>query len=89
MLIADVIGTAVSTIRIEKISKAKLKVVKTINPLNPKDGKIFIVEDAIGVGTGERVLISDDDEAVSSILNIPKVPMRASIIARVEKINLF
>jgi len=88
MLIADVIGTAISTIRISKITNAKLKVVKTINPFNDKESRTFIVEDAIGVGVGERVIISDDDEAVSDILNINKVPMRAAIVAKVDKINL-
>ena len=88
MLIADVIGTAISTIRISKITNAKLKVVKTINPFNDKESRTFIVEDAIGVGVGERVIISDDDEAFSYILNINKVPMRAAIVAKVDKINL-
>ena len=89
MLIADVIGTAISTVRIRKINSAKLKVVRTTNPFNEKESRTFIVEDAIGVGVGERVLISDDDEVVSNILNINKVPMRAAVVAKVDKINLF
>jgi microcompartment protein CcmK/EutM len=89
MLIAVVIGTAISTIRINKISQAKLKVVSTINPFNEKESRTFIVEDAVGVGVGEKVIISDDDEAVSEILNISKVPMRAAIVAKIEKINIF
>lgn len=89
MQIAEVVGTAVSTIKIHKIQNAKLKIVKTVNPFNVKDYQYLIVEDAIGVGAGELVLVTDDDEAVSDILNIKKAPMRAAIIAKIDKINIF
>ena len=72
----EVIGSAISSIKVKKIDNTKLKLVKVIDPDGKKNKEYFMVEDAIGVGVGEKVLISD------------KVPIRASIIAKIDSVNI-
>jgi len=89
MLIAKIIGTVVSTIKVKKIENTKLLIARIINPYGVKEGKYFLVEDAIGVGVGEKVIISDDDKIVSKIVGRGKVPIRSAVVAKVDKINIY
>ena len=88
MFIAKIIGTVVSTIKINKIEKVKLLIADVIDPYGKKEGLQFLVADAIGVGEGEKVLISDDDQIVSQILGKEKVPIRSAVVAKIDKINI-
>ena len=88
MLIAKIIGSVVSTIKVKKIKNTKLKIAKAINPYGRKEDEYFLVEDAIGVGQGENVLISDCGDAVSKIVGRNKVPIRSSVIAKIDNINI-
>ena len=48
-----------------------------------------IVEDIIGVGFGEKVLISEDEISIAHMHNGKEdVPIRFCIVAKVEDINL-
>ncbi len=85
---AEVIGSAISNIKVKKIDNTKLKLVKVIGPDGKKDKEYFMVEDAIGVGIGEKVLISDNSNVVSEIVGRNRVPIRASIVAKIDSINI-
>ena len=89
MLIAKIIGTVTSTIKVKKIEGTKLKIAKTIDPEGKSTGKYFIVEDAIGVGSGEIVLLSDDDVAINRIVGREKTPIKSAVVAKVDKINIY
>ena len=88
MLMVEVIGSAISSIKVKKIDNTKLKLVKVIDPDGKKNKEYFMVEDAIGVGVGEKVLISDNGDIVSAIVGRDKVPIRASIIAKIDSVNI-
>ncbi len=89
MEIAKIIGTVVSTIKVSKIENTKLKVAQVLNPYGQAAETYYLVEDAVGVGIGETVLLADDGEAVSSIVGRENVPIRASIVAKIDKINMY
>ncbi|MCL4378379.1 MAG: EutN/CcmL family microcompartment protein [Actinobacteria bacterium] len=89
MIIGEIIGTVVSTIKVAKIYQSRLKIAKVINPFGEPTGKYFIVEDAVGVGTGEKVLISDDDGVVRKLLGKDNIPIRSAVVAKVDKINIY
>ncbi len=89
MIIGEIIGTVISTIKVSKIEHVKLKVAKVIDPFGRPTGKYFVVEDGVGVGVGEIVLISDDDVVVNRIVGIEKAPIRSAAMAKVDKINIF
>ena len=89
MVLAEVVGSVVCTVRIDPIKNAKLKLVKLIKLNGDWAGGYSIVEDSIGSGVGEKVLIADDEIAVGQMLDGRKnVPLRFCIVARVESINL-
>ncbi|MCX6383850.1 MAG: EutN/CcmL family microcompartment protein [Actinobacteria bacterium] len=89
MIIGEIIGTVVSTIKVPKIEQTRLKIAKIINPFGKPTGKYFIVEDGVGVGIGEMVLIADDDGIVNKIVGKNEVPIRSAVVAKVDKINIY
>lgn len=59
MKIARVIGSAVSTIKVESLTGSKLLVVQPATPEDQLTGSPFVAVDAVGAGTGELVLVSE------------------------------
>jgi len=89
MMLAEVIGSVVCTIRVNSLKKAKLKLAKLIKPNGDWAGSYSIVEDSIGVGVGEKILIAEDEIAIAQMLDGKEdVPIRFCIVAKVESINL-
>lgn len=89
MLLAEVIGSAVCTITVESINNKKFKLVRLIKPDNKLAGSYSIVEDLIGTGFGDKVLIAEDEIALGEMYNGKKdIPIRFCIIAKVDSINL-
>lgn len=87
MLLAQIIGTTKITIRIDPIKDASFKIAKLINPDNSYTGTYSIVEDSIGVGPGEKVLIAEDEISIANLHNGKEdIPIRFCIVAKVEDI---
>ena len=59
MRIARVIGSAVSTIKVESLRGSKLLIVQRASVADEPTGEPFVAVDAIGAGEGELVLISE------------------------------
>ncbi len=57
MLIARVVGSAVSTIKDENLRGLKLLVVQEATPTDELHGEPFIAADTVGAGEGELVVI--------------------------------
>ena len=58
MIIARVIGSAVSTIKVDSLHGSKLLVVQAATARDELLGEPFVALDAIGAGEGELVLIA-------------------------------
>ena len=63
MIIARVIGSAVSTIKSDNLRGLKLLVVSRTTPSGESIGEPFVAVDSIGAGTDELVLISQGSAA--------------------------
>ena len=63
MIIARVIGSAVSTIKESKLTGLKLLIVQKTSPSNELVGEPFIAADTVGAGEGELVIISQGSSA--------------------------
>lgn len=63
MLIARVIGSAVSTIKVESLRGSKLLVLRATSPDDVLTGDPFVAVDAIGAGHGELVLVAQGSAA--------------------------
>lgn len=89
MLLAEVIGSAVCTITVESINNKKFKLVRLIKPDNKWAGSYSIVEDMLGTGHGDKVLIAEDEIALGEMYNGKEdIPIRFCIVAKVDSINL-
>lgn len=63
MLIARVIGSAVSTIKVDSLRGSKLLVLRAAQPDDTLVGEAFVAVDAIGAGYGELVLVVEGSGA--------------------------
>ncbi|MGM0366660.1 MAG: EutN/CcmL family microcompartment protein [Actinomycetota bacterium] len=89
MEIAKIIGTVVSTIKVSKIENTRLKIAQVVDPYGRESENYYLVEDAIGVGAGETVLLADDGDTVSRIVGRENVPIRASVVAKIDNIDMY
>ena len=58
MIIARVIGSAVSTIKVDSLHGSKLLIVQRASTSDELEGDPFVAVDAIGAGEGELVIIA-------------------------------
>ncbi len=90
MVLAEVIGSATCVIRVDSLKGAKFKIVRLIKPDGSRAGSYSIVEDSIGAGTGEKVLIAEDEIAIAQMLHGKEdVPIRFCIVAKINNIDFF
>lgn len=87
MLIARVVGSAVSTIKDEKLIGLKLLVVREVTPGNELIGKPLVAIDAVGAGEGELVLIASGSSARQTTATNNK-PVDAVIMAILDSLEV-
>lgn len=87
MLIARVVGSAVSTIKDEKLTGLKLLVVREVTPANELVGKPLVAIDAVGAGEGELVLIASGSSARQTTVTNNK-PVDAVIMAILDSLEV-
>ncbi|TVR91665.1 MAG: ethanolamine utilization protein EutN [Spirochaetaceae bacterium] len=63
MIIARVVGSAVSTVKEGKLVGRKLLVVQKATPENELYGEPFIAVDTVGAGEGELVFVAEGSSA--------------------------
>lgn len=87
MLIARVVGTAISTIKDEKVKGRKLLVLKQTDPSGNLIGKPFVAIDLVDAGEGELVLTGHGSSARQT--NLTKdCPVDAVVIAVIDHLNV-
>ena len=67
MMIARVVGSAVATVKDDKLIGLKLLVVREVTPANELVGKPLVAIDAVGAGAGELVLIASGSSAGAAL----------------------
>ena len=88
MLIAEVIGSVTCVIKVNSIKDAKFKVVRLLNLDGKSKGVYYIVEDAVGVGKGEEVLLAEDEISIGQMYNgKDDIPIKHCIVAKIDHIN--
>ena len=87
MFFARVIGKVVTSVSDEGLKGLPLLLVQPLTPTREPKGKPVIATDRIGVGPGEEVFCETSKEAG---LGLPRelVPTDASIVARVDRVDL-
>ncbi len=87
MLITRVVGSAVSTIKDEKLTGLKLLVVREVTPANELVGKPLVAIDAVGAGEGELVLVAMGSSARQTTATHNK-PVDAVIMAILDSLEV-
>lgn len=86
MLLADVVGTVVATVKDSGLDARTLLVIQPINSNGDADGARLVAIDSVGVGIGERVFYVRGKEASFPFLPA-LVPADASIVGKVDAIE--
>ena len=83
MILAQVVGSVVSTSKNEKLVGYKFMIVQPIENDVLKD-KFFVAVDGVGAGIGEKVLIATGSAARLGIQN-SEAPVDATIVGIVDE----
>ena len=87
MLIARVVGTAISTVKDEKVKGRKLLILKQTDPAGKLIGKPFVAVDLVDAGEGELVLTGHGSSARQTDLT-KDCPVDAVVVAVVDTLDV-
>ena len=87
MLIARVIGTAVSTIKDEKLTGRKLLVVRQTDERGEPVGKPYVAIDTVDAGNGDLVLTASGSSARQTTIT-KDTPVDAVIMAVIDSLEV-
>ena len=88
MYIGKVIGTVVSTIKIDHLQDRKLLLVDQLNLDGEETGYYDIAVDVVQAGPGDTVMVIDEGNGARQILGIDPGAIRAVIVGVVDEIAL-
>ncbi len=88
MIVAQVIGTIVSTIKHPAFQARKLLVVQPLHLPGERADDAFIAVDAADAGVGDTVLVCQEGNSTRQVIGVPNAPVRSSIIAVIDSIHL-
>ena len=87
MLIAKVVGSAVATIKDEKLHGTKLLVVRESNVTGEPTGKPLVAIDTVDAGVGDLVLIAGGSSARQTTMTKDR-PVDAVIMAILDSLEV-
>lgn len=87
MLIANVVGTVVSTQKNRKLEGAKLLLVQPVSLDGAARGTALLAIDAVGAGIGERVLVVIEGKAAGDALGRKAAAVDAAVIGIVDAVE--
>ncbi len=87
MIIARVLGSAVSTAKDPNLTGMKLLIVAKATPANELCGEPFVAADTVGAGVGELVLIAEGSSARETPHTHAK-PVDAAIVGIVDSLEV-
>jgi microcompartment protein CcmK/EutM len=87
MILGRVIGTVVSTIKLDIYKGYKLLIVRPVDPEGNPTGKTMLAIDTVQAGTGDTVLVIDEGNSARVIIDHPTAPVRCVIAGIVDEVN--
>ena len=81
MLVGEVIGRAISTVKHSSMEGTKLLVIQPrMSDGESADGDPLVAVDAVGAGMGETVMITSDGRGARQLLGVDATPVRWTVI---------
>ena len=87
MYIGKVIGTVVSTIKIDHLDDRKLLIVDQLDLEGQETGYYDIAVDVVQAGLGDTVLVIDEGNGARQVLGLDPGAVRAVIVGIVDEVN--
>jgi microcompartment protein CcmK/EutM len=88
MLIARVVGSAVSTAKDVSLTGKKLLLVREADETGAATGPVFVAVDGVGAGTGELVLVARGSAARHSSSTDGQQPVDALVMGILDSMDI-
>ena len=88
MTLGRVIGTVVSTVKLEVLSGYKILVVQPVDPQGKDAGAVTVALDSVQAGVGDTVLIIDEGNSSRMIVGDSMAPIRTMVVGIVDQVNV-
>lgn len=85
MIIAQVVGAAVASVKLEALQAGKLLVVRQADAAGAVQGPAFLAVDLVGAGEGELVIVSQGSSARVAMGN-DRSPADAAIVGILDSV---
>ena len=87
MILGRVVGTVGATRKDERLTGAKLLVVRSVDPLGRDEAGYLVAVDTVDAGTGERVLVVTGSSARMAA-GLKDCPVDAAIVGIVDSVEV-
>jgi len=86
--IAEVTGEVITTKKNKRLFGYPLLVLDVLDLDGTKTGEEIIAFDSIGVGRGEKALVTIEGDAAVQIIGYSDAPVDAVVVGKIDSINL-
>jgi len=87
MLLAEVIGHLVATVKHPTFEGYKMMLVQPVAPDGRPNGAQMMAVDSVGAGAGERVLVVVEGRSAGDAVGNRRAPLDAAIVGIVDRID--
>ncbi|MFH1279527.1 MAG: EutN/CcmL family microcompartment protein [Candidatus Eisenbacteria bacterium] len=88
MILGDVVGDMVATVKHRALEGRRLLVIRPVTPEGEPAGKTFIALDSVAAGPGDRVLVNEEGRSAGEIIGFEGAPVRSVVVGVVDEIRL-
>jgi microcompartment protein CcmK/EutM len=88
MTLGRVIGTVVSTVKLEVLSGYKILMVRPVDPQGADAGAVTLALDSVQAGVGDTVLIIDEGNSSRMIVGDSMAPVRTMVVGIVDRVDV-
>ena len=88
MTLGRVIGTVVSTAKLEALRGHKILMVRPVDPEGREAGAVTLALDSVQAGVGDTVLIIDEGNSARMIVGDSMAPIRTMVVGIVDQVDV-
>ncbi|MEE9308033.1 MAG: EutN/CcmL family microcompartment protein [Spirochaetia bacterium] len=88
MTLGRVIGTVVSTVKLDVLVGYKILMVQPVDPEGNDAGTLTLALDSVQAGVGDTVLILDEGNSSRMIVGDSMAPIRTMVVGIVDEVTL-